>query len=52
MAFLAGFPLFGGAALAGARPPRNFQFRGEIEETEKQDTALVKIQLSLLPLDI
>ena len=30
MAFLAGFPLFGGPALAGARRPRNFRFQGEI----------------------
>ena len=54
MAFLAGFPLFGGPTLAGARRPRNFRFRGEMadtidEELEKKDIALAKIQLSLLP---
>ena len=32
MAFLAGFPLFESPALAGARRPRNFQFRGEMAD--------------------
>ena len=30
MAHLAGFPLFGGPTLVGARHPRNFRFRGEM----------------------
>ena len=32
MAFLAGFPLFGGPALADARRPGNFRFRGEMTD--------------------
>ena len=32
MAFLVGFPLFGGPALACARRPRNFRFRGEMAD--------------------
>ena len=32
MVFWAGFPLFGGPALAGTRRPRSFRFQGEMAD--------------------
>ena len=46
MAFLAGFPLFGGPALAGARRPRNFRFRGEMTDMIDEEELKARYRFS------